>query len=340
MNLRPVWFGLDTFEASIGGRLGECPALVLEATKRLAQETDCPQPLDTGLLWAVQPTGGKPYRYKLQSEEAHVRLTPAKGIPTASVKLTSLGLQLYGPEPLFELVSEFVAHLGATEPAKASRADVAIDFQGFVPPCDPTARFVCAAEFRPVYPNTERPETYQFGKGDMVARVYNKTRELNVSRKHWLRSVWERCPDFDPAEDVWRFEGQFRRDRLRGLGLETPQQVFDRLPALLLAAMEWCDLRVHDGGPTDRMARHPAWEQLALAVPSPSRLTRMDLGAARAQLPHIVPVVAGYAVSAGVALGCTDRDKVLAVLCDEIRDRWDEAEYAERVATRRLERLG
>ena len=37
---------------------------------------------------------------------------------------------------------------------------------------------VCKSNFRPVYPNTVSPQTFQFGKGEVVVRLYDKTAQI------------------------------------------------------------------------------------------------------------------------------------------------------------------
>ncbi len=61
-----------------------------------------------------------------------------------------------------------------------------------------------------------------FGKGDLMLRIYNKTIEITKNKKKgFIQSLkWEHNPLFNPDLNVWRVEGQIRRDKLKELALE------------------------------------------------------------------------------------------------------------------------
>ena len=343
MNLTILRMAVDTVEASVGGRVRPFMVDALEAAKLRAQEDECPVPAPLcDMDFAVQPQGASPYRYVLRGEEATIRATKSTKLPGASVRLSALGLAYYEPEPLLDIVLAIVAEfLGPDAPPKLSRLDLCIDFQGFDVAGAHGARFVTPANFRPVYPNIEHPETFQFGKGKVVVRVYNKTRELAVSGKTWLKTLWEQNPGYDPAAEVWRFEVQYRREALKELGAGTPAQAFARLPELLRYGLGWADLRIPCGLSSDRWERHPAWAALAEASGTHTTLTREQAVASVGDLPTIAAAVAGYTVSAGVRLQRFDFDDVWGILGRRVRDRLgDEENFAMAVKRRRLERLG
>jgi hypothetical protein len=71
---------------------------------------------------------------------------------------------------------------------------------------------------------------FAFGRGALSARLYDKTRELSVSRKQWFRTLWARAGGpgvtatgderegpgaYDAEAPVWRLEFQVRREGLR-----------------------------------------------------------------------------------------------------------------------------
>jgi len=295
-----------------------------------------------GLDFALQAQGAKPYRYKLAGDEATIRLSPARSVPAASIRLSSLGLALYDAPELYGLIASIVEeYFGPTTPEKLSRLDVAVDFQGFDLSDLGAARFVCPATFRPIYPNAEHPETYQFGRDRIVVRVYNKSRELKVSGKAWLKQLWAQHPGYDPELDVWRFEVQLRREALRERGLGSPEQAFASIPAVLRFGLEWASLRVPCGLSSDRWPVHPAWEELANSVPTTATLSKVPLDATLASLSRIAPVVAGYAISAGAVLQVFDFERVWTILGDRVRSSIGGPENFEKASRiRRLERLG
>jgi hypothetical protein len=56
-----------------------------------------------------------------------------------------------------------------------------------------------------------------FGRGDLAARLYDKTLEIQHSGKPWFRQVWARSPAYDPSAPVWRLEFQVKREALRDM---------------------------------------------------------------------------------------------------------------------------
>jgi hypothetical protein len=53
----------------------------------------------------------------------------------------------------------------------------------------------------------------QFGRSELVGRIYDKTRELKKSGKRWLWDHWGQA--VDPERPVWRIEFQFKRDEVK-----------------------------------------------------------------------------------------------------------------------------
>lgn len=347
MSLTVLRLGVDTLEASIGGVLKTDAASELAALKARAQEFETPQYIQIdGLDFAVQAQGLAPYKYNIVSDDATIRLSEAKSIPAAFIRLSALGLALYEPADLYRMIAGMVdREYGCDNPHKLSRIDVACDFQGFDPAGPHGAEFVCPASFRPIYPNTEHPETFQFGKKEIVVRVYNKTAEIKKSGKTWLPALWGQHPDFDPDADVWRFEVQLRRKRLRELELPSPESAIENMEALLKNGLAWADLRIPDGTNKSRWHRHPAWEELDAATCCHTTLTRQALESGLSPMFRIVPAVAGYAVSAGAVLDMGDFDEVWGLLGDKVlsyiisKDD-GKGSYTEDVCRRQIERLG
>jgi hypothetical protein len=344
MSLTLLRVAVDTLETSIGGQLFEHATLLLEDLKAAALSSGTPQyaPL-AGLDFAVQAYGSKPFRYVLEGELARIRLSPVANVPGASIRLSALGLALYEPLPLHDLVSAVVAdYFGPGAPPKLSRIDVAADFQGLDLADLGRARFVSPATYRPIFPSVERPETYYFGKAPLQVRIYNKTQELQKSGKFWMRQLWAQHPDYDPELDVWRFEIEVRREVLRKLRYHTPNQAVEDSAAILRHGLtRQASLRIPKGQSSDRWRLHPAWESLIEANGNHTTLTRDKADQSLTSLSRIVPVVAGYAISAGAVRHIRDFETVWALLGDRVRKHLGSEEaFGEMVRLRRLERLG
>jgi len=263
--IRVVWSGIDTWEESFTGDLQAQVLEELEAKKRQAQDEESPAPYQiAGRTFYVEPAGVRPWRYLLKSEDMQLRLGASSFAPALSGRLRPLGLVRVGAKPLRDELATVAQSLGLTS-SGVTRVDIAADFQGWTPTVADMRGMVCDASFRPIYPNLDHPETFQFGKGDLVVRVYNKSKEIVVKRKEWLEAVWAECQAYVQEEDVWRFEVQLRRARLRELRCEDAASVFEKLPQILGFGLAWCNLRVPTGENQSRWPEDPRWSELRSA---------------------------------------------------------------------------
>lgn len=316
--LTVLWSGVDTLEASFRGALEEPTVARLQELKKQAQEENLGQPLTVGPLeLLVHPAGVKPWSYLLSTEDLHLRLSAAKTIPTVSAKLLALGLMAYGHEELYRLAAHLASELGAT-PAGLSRLDVAVDFQGHTPTYEEMRQVVCGSGFRPIYPNTETPETFQFGRDQIVVRLYDKTKELAKSGKTWLPVVWGQHPAYNPEQAVWRFEAQYRRQVLREFLCGTAEQAFAHLDRLLGVALVWCSPRQPVEENLSRCPILPWWEELKAASFAGEPLPRIKEENRVGSFRSLVPQVLGLIVSGAAHLRVSDLDQALELQKEEM----------------------
>lgn len=325
MSITVLWSGIDTLEASYRAVLDPDLVTVLDALKVTAQTEEQPQPYEIGgYSMGVHAQGLKPWRFLLTGEDLHLRLSPSGSAPNISLRLLSLGLLAYGHESLFELGEHLVHSCSTASGLGLSRLDLACDFQGFVPTFADSQRIVCAASFRPIYPNTEHPETFQFGQGDIVVRIYNKSREIEIKGKGYWREVWAQHPDFDPETEVWRFELQLRRGALAEYGCRDPRAAFANLDRLLGSGLDWANLRIPKGMSTDRWDEDPAWTQLREATFAGAAIPRVKAASYVGGTAKLVPMAAGILVSVAARLGIRDRTLASEVLDAEIQQYFEE----------------
>jgi hypothetical protein len=305
--------GIDTLEVSFRGKLFDGLAESLEKLKRRAQETGVPQPFNVGsTVLMVQPKGLPPWAYLLTNEELHLRVSPSRTVPCVSSRLTAFGLALRGHQALYHLAQEIAQTMGA-ESATISRVDLYVDFQGHVPTFEDMRDATCPSGFRPVYPNTEHPETFQFGKGDTVVRVYNKSREIAKSGKKWLVDVWEKNPNYRPDQDAYRFEVQLRRQVLRCMGFTSVSGVFGNLPGLLAVGLNWVSPRDRTESNLSRCPVVPWWEELKRASFAGEPVPRVKETKQITGFARLVPQMLGLLVSAAASVGVTNMDEVIAL---------------------------
>lgn len=310
--LRCLYFGVDTLEVSYAGGVNECDALGLDHLKTRARCTRgrSERVVLGGVPFGVNRMGLKPWAWLLTNADMHLRV--GRGKPAASVRLLSAGIAASGCEHLLRRAEAALADVGGYGASRVSRVDVAYDFQGWEPTFEAMQSMVCPASFRPVYPNSDEPETFQFGRGGVVVRVYNKTAEIAAKGSHWPE-YWQEIEGYDASLPVWRVEVQLRTEVLREMGLKNPGDVLGALAGLMVYGLSWASLRV----PSDldatrsRWSVHPVWRWICKKLECSEPVQRIrDDGTALSAIA-LVPQISGMLVSVGCHLGMREPDRVL-----------------------------
>jgi len=180
--------------------------------------------------------------------------------PAFYVKFISFALWHTGPFALHTEFLEWAQSLGL-KPAKSetlSRVDWAFDF--LLPEVDfDDNNLLSKSAKSAVHKDGRTLQTVQFGKGDVVLRLYDKVAEIQQkSGKSWFFELW------GAKENVWRVEWQIRKDLLRRFCIRT----FDDLEThqgdlLRYLSTEHDSLRVRtDDSNRSRWPLHPLWVQL------------------------------------------------------------------------------
>lgn len=210
--------------------------------------------------------------------------------------------------------------LGHLHTPAISRLDLFADVQGLEPDAALMSGVVCPAVYRGTHAAGSSIQTFQYGKGEIVARIYNKTAEIATSGKGWLRTVWEGCEGYEPGEDVWRVEFQLRRDYLKETCGRHPDDVLAELGALWLAALSWCELRVPHGTNASRWQVHPAWAVLAELAPESVPHPRCRVTNYAEGFESVVPQVAGLLISACSSVGMWKLESGIEELGDCVKE--------------------
>lgn len=137
-----------------------------------------------------------------------------------------------------------------------SRVDFTFDFElpciDFDEDC-----FVTLASKDAQHRKDRKVQTFRFGEGDVVLRVYDKTAEIReASAKTWFYDLWGGV-----KENVWRVEFQVRKDTLKRFGIRTFQDLFDGSGDVLRYLVhEHTTLRVRqEDSNRSRWPLHPLW---------------------------------------------------------------------------------
>jgi len=128
-----------------------------------------------------------------------------------------------------------------------SRVDLYVDEQGWEPEHADFFRFICRATMRRLY---ELPSQlhgsgrhlsgFVFGKGDVLARIYDKSLEMRRRGQTWQQAVWQGA---DTDRPVWRVEFQFRRRALARFGISGIGEALAARQGLWEYGMRWLSLR-------------------------------------------------------------------------------------------------
>ena len=297
---------------------------VLEAKKQEAEKLESPVAVNLGgakLLLSGWGIGG--FAYRLDGDGFLLKMSPKKGRPTLYIEPHASMLYEIGAEATFKELDAIARQLGPLESTNISRLDLCADFQGFKPTIKRLNDFICRANYKSAIWEGKKINGFQFGKGDVVARLYNKTKEIKASGKDWMEAVWERHPKYDSKKPVWRVEFQFRREALKQFDCDTVTDTFERLQGLFEYGLKWLSLREPKATRDERSPVDKKWAALSKAkFPGQSckKVREKKLQASRYVL---VRGASGFFSSLAASYRIKDSDMAWIVLDDEMRKYYD-----------------
>lgn len=209
--------------------------------------------------FALHAAGKKPYTYVLSNRAFEVRLAELMQ-PSCHVQFLSEALWTIGLDALLTRVVAWSDSLKLTwlRPELVARADWAFDYH--LPQIDfDTESFVSRSTKDATHREHGKAQTFRFGQGDIVVRVYDKSAEIEQqSGKVWFHELWGR------KDEVWRVEFQVRGERLKRAGIRTFEDLRDCQNDLLRElAQHHTTLRQRSQDSNrSRWPLHPLWQQL------------------------------------------------------------------------------
>ncbi len=159
--------------------------------------------------WALKAYGSSNYTYVLQNSEMIVRLGE-NNQPNVHVQFLSQALWNKGARALLKELRDWFktirmtgddAHPRETRTATVSRVDWSFDFD--LPFVDfDEDQFLSKASKDSKHRGNGQPETFSFGRGDIMLRIYDKVKEIKQqSQKVWFYDIWQQ------EEHCWRNGG-------------------------------------------------------------------------------------------------------------------------------------
>jgi hypothetical protein len=213
-----------------------------------------------GTDFFLQPYGSTSgYPFVLTNEDFKIELGELN-VPSCFVTFPSQALWGQSVSALHDKFLSWAAAVGCEvqQPETLSRVDFCFDYslaeRDFV-----VDSFVSLSSKDSQYRDHGAIQTFTFGKGDVVLRVYDKVAEIKQqSAKVWFYTLWGQ------EEHVWRIEWQVRKPLLRSCGIRTFVDLQEHQGSVLwfLAAHhDTLRTRTEDSN-RSRWPLHPLWVDL------------------------------------------------------------------------------
>jgi hypothetical protein len=265
-------FGVDSLYLSYQGDLSSGWDQRLEGLKLAAQSQ---QDIDKSAaqvnignhLFEVSGKGQQRFPYVLVDNCYRIQLskTSAKSMPLAYVQISSELLTTVSVDEAVSNLNFIINTLGAVkgEP-QISRADIFVDYTCPLA-MDSWHPLHWVTRAHKVWSHYERRlfSGWSIGLGgNLSARLYNKTLELEKSKKDYLKPLWQMA-GWDEESLVWRLEFEFHREALKELStLEVPHLLRNIASLWRYACLDWLRLTIpneQDSNQT-RWPSHPFWD--------------------------------------------------------------------------------
>jgi len=265
--------GVDSLYLSFQGSLSEQWSQKLTRLKIIAQDSDpsvqaTAQAQIGNHCFEVSSRGRGKYLYVLKDNWFHIQIAgeDSKALPVAYVQISS---ELLTFHPLSEVINSirFIVSTLTTsvDSVSVSRLDICVDFMTDVRVSKFTENdWVTRAKSFSRYSESGNFTGWSIGRGQLMARLYDKTAECIKSNKQFFYDVWS--PNgWEYRDQVWRLEFQFKRETLNQLNSINVDELEERLSSLwCYGTTQWLRLTLPNSNDTARTRwdTHPLWEML------------------------------------------------------------------------------
>jgi len=219
-----------------------------------------------GTEFNMAARGAMGYEWVIRNADVTVCIArEARGgsiIPEVYVTFSSQNLWTNGLDGAVMVFKSWLSRWAAISGTKISRADLCLDVAMPFPVIDIKSEIVSRARKKrrinePVkiehHVECRRDTGYRFGSGDLIGRLYDKTNEIKVSQKEWMKEVW-RAEGWDGETPVVRYEFQCRRNFLKEMSVDNFEDLKERLADIWrYCTHDW--LRVCDQGANTNQSR-------------------------------------------------------------------------------------
>ncbi len=273
MEFKEVFKGIDSLYVSFKGTLKEGVKERLEKKKKLAQSEDEKEQASARMMlddhcFEVSDRGTKWYSFILVDNWYHLQISGSKRqkLPQLYVQVSSELLTCYGLDNAIIHLRKIVLMLMETiEEETISRMDIFTDFvtdkelEGIE-----KVSWVTRAQKIHKYWKGDIFTGWTIGQGgDILARLYDKTVEIEKSHKDYLKEIWEK-QGWDTFQRVWRLEFQLRRELLGQMKINTFLSLTEKSNDVWrYVTQDWLRLAIKDNTLNrTRWKTNPLWEKI------------------------------------------------------------------------------
>ncbi len=257
---QPLRCAIDSLYISYKGEINPDIETQLNLLKEMAQDDD-PSISSEAYIYIsdhkfeVAPKGSNQFSFILRDNWFSIQISKTKEppkskkpkkqqLPLAYVQISSELLTFTNLDEILTHIDSVVNQIGnVRDYPYVSRLDLCMDF---VPKFDveqirPTYWKTRATKKVPYYEHNKLTG-WQIGSDLIMARMYNKSLEINKSKKDYLKPLWLES-QWDGITDVWRMEFQLRRGFLKEFGIHYSAQIKGMSPQIWkYVCTKWLEL--------------------------------------------------------------------------------------------------
>jgi len=217
-----------------------------------------------GNEFMVQARGSKGgYEYRLKNGDIELQIMPdargGKPSPELRVIFRSPFLWRSGEVQAYNKVVEFVNNLASIAYCRVSRVDLCVDKIMPLPEINRKTEVVSLLREKDLFyggdfQRGQRETGYQFGRGSMACRLYDKAYEISVKGQGHIMPLWF-ANGWDGESEVSRLELQLRREGLRRFDKDMDFPTFQDSKSDIWAYMTSRYIRIIQPGSATRKER-------------------------------------------------------------------------------------
>ncbi len=284
--LRILHQGIDSLYLSFQGVLSMGWSTELAIAKDLARDSDpriqaTAQVKIGGHCFEVMGSGRGKYAYVLKDNWFQIQVAgvDSQALPIAYVQISSELLTHHPLDDVLESINHIVNTIASkVDSVSVSRLDLCVDFLTKANLSEVTdMQWVTRAKMFSRHSEGDQFTGWSIGRGGMMARLYDKTKECTKSNKSYFYPIWE-ANGWELDDQVWRLEFQFRREVLNEFNCISVDALEENLSSLwFYATTQWLRLAIPSVSDTvrTRWEIHPVWS--LLSVLSWKTLPKRDL---------------------------------------------------------------